>query len=59
MNDHDAETVREIERLRMLAQWYRDWAALSGSSAVRENRLQLADHIDARARALLRELPRV
>jgi hypothetical protein len=38
MNDHDAETVREIERLRMLAQWYRDWAALSGSSAVRENR---------------------
>jgi hypothetical protein len=59
MNEHDAETVREIGRLRTLAQRYRDWAALSGSSPVRENRLRLADHIDARARALLRELPHV
>jgi hypothetical protein len=50
------ETIREIERLRVLADWYRSWALASGSEEQRTSRLGLADHIDAKARALMRGL---
>lgn len=50
------ETIREIERLRVLADWYRNWALASGSEEQRLSRLGLADHIDANARALMRRL---
>jgi hypothetical protein len=54
--EHRMETIREIERLRVLADWYRGWATVSGSEDERRNRLGLADHIDANARALMRGL---
>ena len=54
MDDHQVETIREIERLRVLADWYRDWALVSGSEQERTSRLGLADHIDGKARALMR-----
>ena len=50
------ETIREIERLRVLADWYRGWALVSSSEDERRDRLGLADHIDAKARALMRGL---
>lgn len=56
MDDHRAETIHEIERLRVLADWYRDWAQTSGSEQVREARLGLAETAEAKARALQREL---
>ena len=56
MENHEAETIREIEGLRTLARWYRDWALLTGSEVERLTRLGVAEHIDAKARALLREL---
>jgi hypothetical protein len=54
--DQRIDTIREIERLRVLADWYRNWALASGSEEQRLSRLGLADHIDANARALMREL---
>jgi hypothetical protein len=54
--EHRMETIREIERLRILADWYRGWATVSGREDERRNRLGLADHIDAKARALMRGL---
>jgi len=48
------ETIREIERLRILADWYRGWATVSGSEEQRLSRLGLADHIYANVRALMR-----
>jgi hypothetical protein len=56
MDDHRAETIHEIERLRVLAEWYRDWAHATGSEQVRKTRLDLADTAEAKARALLRKL---
>ena len=56
--DQRMETIREIERLRVLADWYRNWALASGSEEQRLSRLRLADHIDANARALMRKLGR-
>jgi hypothetical protein len=52
----ELDTIREIERLRVLADWYRDWALVSGSAAERAARIGLADDIDARARALKHRL---
>jgi hypothetical protein len=52
------QTIREIERLRVLADWYRNWALASGSEEQRLSRLGLADHIDGKARALMRSLGR-
>jgi len=49
--------MREIEGLRVLAQWYRDWAGVAGSEYERNARLGLAEDIDAQARAMLRDLP--
>jgi hypothetical protein len=57
MKDEPAVKVREIERLRVLAQWYRDWAGVAGSGDDRNARLGLAEYIDAKARAMLRDLP--
>jgi hypothetical protein len=54
--EHRMETIREIERLRILADWYRNWALASGSEEQRSSRLELADHIDAKARALMHGL---
>jgi hypothetical protein len=51
--EHRMETIREIERLRVLADWYRSWAQAGGSEEQRSSRLGLADHIDAKARALM------
>ena len=56
MDDHRAETIHEIERLRVLAAWYRDWAHSTRSDQMRETRLDLADTAEAKARALLRKL---
>ena len=56
MDNHEAETIREMQGLRRLAQWYRDWAPLAGSETERLTRLTFAEHIDAKARALLGEL---
>jgi hypothetical protein len=56
MDDLQADTIREIERLRVLADWYRGWARVSGSEQDRTARLGLADHIEAKARTLLRQL---
>jgi hypothetical protein len=55
-DEHRMETIREIERLRVLADWYRGWALTSGSEEQRSSRLGLADHIDAKARALMHGL---
>jgi hypothetical protein len=52
----ELDTIREIERLRVLADWYRDWALVSGSAAGRTARIGLADDIDAQARALMHRL---
>jgi len=57
MKDEPAVMVREIEGLRVLAQWYRDWAGVAGSEYERNARLGLAEDIDAQARAMLRDLP--
>ena len=54
--EHRMETIHEIERLRILADWYRNWALASGNEEQRSSRLELADHIDAKARALMRGL---
>jgi hypothetical protein len=45
-----AETIREIERLRVLADWYRGWALVSGSERERTSRSGLADDLGAQAR---------
>jgi hypothetical protein len=57
MNDEQTVTVREIEQLRVLAQWYRAWAGVAGSDDERNARLGLAEDVDATARAMLRDLP--
>jgi hypothetical protein len=56
MDDQQAETIHEIERLRALADWYRNWALLAGSEQERTGRLGLADDIDAQARTLMRDI---
>ena len=56
MDDRQIDTIREIERLRVLADWYRGWALVSGSEQQRTSRLGIADDIDAEARALMRSL---
>ena len=58
MDDHRAETIHEIERLRSVADWYRDWARQTGSEQVRQARLGLALTAEAKVRALQRELER-
>jgi len=56
MGDLQVETIREIERLRVLAAWYREWASASGGEQDRTARMEVADHIDAKARTLVRQL---
>lgn len=46
------DTLREIERLKTLAEWYRSWAKVAGNDAARDARLKLAEHIDKKAQAL-------
>ena len=46
------ERLSEIERLKILADWYRSWAELAGNGEAREARLKLAEHIEAKASAL-------
>jgi len=52
MDDQKDETIYEIERLRVLADWYRGWANVSGSEKERAARLGIAEHIETQARAL-------
>jgi hypothetical protein len=46
------DALAEIERLKSLAAWYRDWADLAGSEHERQGRLGLATRLDAKAAAL-------
>jgi hypothetical protein len=46
------DALAEIERLKSLAAWYRDWADLAGSEHERQGRLGLAAGIEAKAAAL-------
>ncbi len=48
----DISTLREIEHLKRLAQWYRSWAKVAGSEAARDARLKLAEHIEGKVRTL-------
>jgi hypothetical protein len=52
------DPLAEIERLKSLAAWYRDWAGLAGSDHERDGRLGLAARFDAKAAALAAELQR-
>jgi hypothetical protein len=53
-----ADLLAEIERLKSLAAWYRDWADLAGSEHERQGRLGLAARLDAKAAALAAGLRR-
>jgi hypothetical protein len=53
------DPLAEIERLKSLAAWYRDWADLAGSDHERDGRLGLAARLDAQAAALAAELRRM
>ncbi|HUC68304.1 MAG TPA: hypothetical protein VMA53_23005 [Stellaceae bacterium] len=46
------DALAEIERLKSLAAWYRDWADLAGSDHERQGRLGLAARLDAQAATL-------
>jgi len=52
------DPLAEIERLKSLAAWYRDWADLASSDHERYGRLSLAARLDAKAAALAAELRR-
>ena len=47
------DPLREIERLKALASWYRGWAEVAGNPQEREGRLRLAALVDAKVAALL------
>ena len=40
----------EPEHLLKLAKWYRSWAEVAGNEQDRANRLELAEHLEKRAR---------
>ena len=48
----DPDTLREIERLKTLAEWYCAWAKVAGNDAARDARLKLAKHIAEKAQVL-------
>lgn len=48
------DPLREIERLKCLAAWYRSWAVLAENAEERANRLRLADGVEEEAAALSR-----
>jgi hypothetical protein len=52
------DALAEIERLKSLAAWYRDWADLAGSDRERQGRLSLAAQLDAKAAGLAAALRR-
>jgi hypothetical protein len=46
------DLLREIEQLKLTAEWYRGWAQVECSEADRDARLGLAEHFEQKARAL-------
>jgi hypothetical protein len=47
--------VREAEKLRELAAWYRGFAGCAGSTVIWESRRRMADDLDREADQLMRE----
>lgn len=50
--DMKSDPIREYERLKFLAEWYRGWAEVAGNAEERESRLKLAETVELKARAL-------
>lgn len=51
-DERPSDNMRQIESLLSLASWYRAWAARTDSKEEKERRLEMAAHVEQRAREL-------